>query len=513
MTGSVEGLAERTTRADGRASCREAFCEDSLIEFIRDGWHVLEPKVPFVQGWVVEAICHHLEAVTRGEVTRLLINVPPGTTKSMSTSVFWPAWEWGPEGLPDTRYIRLSFTDSNSIRDNLRCRDLTRSEWYRGLWGTRWTPRGDLWGKTWFGNRETGWQFASSTRSDLTGKRGDRLILDDPNAVQSTESEQVRDETLRWFSETLPSRVNNERSAIVVIMQRVHEQDVAGHILANELGYEHLVIPMEFEADRKCRTSVRWKDLPEGSPDYIWHDGWEDPRTSEGELAWPERFTAAGVEDLKKALRSWGGEYAVAGQLQQRPAPRGGGMFKRSYFNIVPEPIEPVVTVVRGWDLASSKEGQGAQTAAVKMGMDRAGRIYVMHAVADRWSPGEVESRIKGIAEIDGMDVVQDLPQDPGQAGKAQKAAIARLLHGRRFSVSPETGSKEDRARPLAAQAEAGNLYLILGAWNESYIQEATVFPAGRLKDQVDASSRAYARLLSAPREMDPLGMMGELIT
>lgn len=504
----IEYLASQVPAASAVASLDEIASEESLLEFMRRGWHCLEPGAEFVTGWAVEAICHHLQAVTEGQIRNLLINCPPGFTKSMAVSVFWPAWEWGPRRHPDYRYIRASHTLSNAHRDNLRCKDLVGHEWYKDKWGHVMTPRGDKWGEYWFINQQTGWQYAASVKSDITGKRGDRIILDDPNSVDKTEDEPVRERTLRWFTETLPHRVNKQgESPFVVVMQRVHERDVSGHILAAELDYTHLMIPMEFEPERKCYTSIVWREVDDESGEVVEHDGWEDPRSEEGELAWPERFSRDAIDELADVMRSWGGEYAVAGQLQQRPAPRGGGLFKKSDFSVVPMPMHPVVRTVRGWDLAATKDGMGAQTAAVKMGMDAHGNIYIMHCIADRWSPAQADAKIRGIAEADGHNVIQDLPQDPGAAGKHVKTSIAKLLQGYQFHVTPESGSKEDRARPLASQVESGNVYIIEGSWNDAYLNEMAAFPSGALKDRVDASSRAYARLIAAPPEGNPEGM------
>ena len=228
-----------------------------------------------------------------------------------------------------------------------------------------------------------------------------------------------------------------------------------------------------------------------------------DPRTEDGELLWPERFSAESVDELKKALRAWGGSYAEAGQLQQRPAPRGGGMFQKDDFKIVAGAPEGGRTV-RGWDLAGTDaktNKQAAFTVGTKMKLVK-GSIYIENVARKQVSPSGVEKMILSNTQIDGHGVVQDFPQDPGQAGKAQKCAIGQLLHGYIFCFSPETGSKEDRATPLAAQCENGNVYLVKGSWNQSFINEASLFPNGQFKDQIDAASRAYSCLLRKRRRL-----------
>ncbi len=277
-------------------------CEAGLLGFTRHAWRLLEPGRRFVPGWHLEVLCDHLEAVTRGEITRLLINVPPGAMKSLTVAVLWPAWEWGPAGRPELRTIAASYSERLSLRDNMKCRRLVASAWYRGHWGRSVRLVGDQNAKGKFENARTGFRLATSVGGLGTGERGDRLVIDDPHNVQQAESAAVREATLRWFSETVPTRLNDSKSAIIVVMQRVHERDVSGLILAQELGYEHLMLPMRFEPKRACVTSL----------------GPADRRRKAGELLWPERFPEAAVRALEQAM----GSYAAAGQFQQRPAPR-----------------------------------------------------------------------------------------------------------------------------------------------------------------------------------------------
>lgn len=453
--------------------------EGSLMDFVRQGWAAIEPGVPFVEGWTMEAICEHLEAVTRGEIRRLLINIPPGFSKSMIVNVFWPAWEWTQMERRHYRYISCAHEQGNSVRDLLRCRDLLNSEWYQGNWPFKW--KSDQNAKTKYENDRTGWREASSVGAGLIGRRGDRLILDDPHSPRGTDSDADREDALRWFSETLPTRLNDvQRSAIVVIMQRLHEQDVSGLILSKDLGYDHLCIPMAYEFDHphKSRTKL----------------GWADPRTEDGELAWPERFPEESVDELKAAFRAKGGTYAEAGQLQQRPTPRGGGMFQRKDFQFV-DRAPKYTKAVRGWDLAASKKKGADWTSSCKMARVD-GDIYVLDVTRDRLTPRGVETEIQALAGSDGHSVEISIPQDPGQAGLAQKSALAAGLHGYDVRFSPETGSKEDRAKPLAAQCEAGNVYLVRAAWNDTFVSELCSFPMGEFDDQVDAASRAYSRLI-----------------
>jgi len=296
--------------------------QGGLISFVRYFWNILEPETPFVDGWPLWAMAEHLEATTEGKITRLLMNVPPGSMKSLLVNVFWPAWEWGPMGRSHFRYVTFSYSASLTERDNGKFRDLVTSEAYQRLYaagakGVRVRNKTTL--KVY--NTRTGWKLASSVGGVGTGERGDRIILDDPHNVKDAESETVRGETVRWFRESLSSRFNNDQTAFIIIMQRVHEDDVSGSILSLGLDYCHLMIPMEYEAERQS--------MPDGSPIET-EIGWTDPRDEDGELAWPDRFSEPAVERLKKEL----GPYAYAGQYQQSPVPRGGGIFQRDWWQL-----------------------------------------------------------------------------------------------------------------------------------------------------------------------------------
>jgi hypothetical protein len=161
-------------------------CKRSLAEFAKRAWKVLEPAAQLKWGWALDAICLHLEAVTDGRITRLLMNVPPGSMKSLLTGVIWPAWEWGPRGMPEMRYIGTAHEEQLAIRDSRRCRDLIKSDWYQGLWQVQLSS--DLDGKREFGNTRKGTRQARAFTS-MTGVRGDRVILDDPISADNANSE------------------------------------------------------------------------------------------------------------------------------------------------------------------------------------------------------------------------------------------------------------------------------------------------------------------------------------
>jgi predicted phage terminase large subunit-like protein len=332
--------------------------------------------------------------------------------------------------------------------------------------------------------------------------------------------------------------VDPEKSAFVVIMQRVHERDVSGHILASNLGYQHLMLPMEFEPTRCCYTAVprgrpcrgryigsrqiwlphNWVPAAPGEeillPEFEAADEQivyrQDRRTQPGELLFPERFTPKVLARDKRAM----GVYAVAGQFQQSPAPRGGGMFQRHWFGVPVKAVPAGCKWVRHWDLAATRRNpssRGARTAGVLLGRAEDGRYYIAD-VTRLAEDGDVVRRI--IRQRAAEDQIKygrveiSLPQDPGQAGKIQAHDFKTALDGYIVHTEPETGDKTTRAEPIAAQAEAGNVRMLEGGWIPEFLDEVSRFPTSPQKDQVDALAGAYGRLSMAP---DMRAFTGEL--
>lgn len=464
--------------------------EYSLHEFIKQAWPVLEPAKPLIDGWCLGAVTEHLQAVTEGEITRLVINVPPGCTKSMSCNVLWPAWEWGPRRLPHHRFVSASYEQGLATRDLVRCRDLLKSDWFSKRWPIEFKDDQDE--KTYYENTKTGFRKSVGVRGSLVGHRGDRIVIDDPHSPKTAESVVERNETLRWGSETVPTRLNDEdKSAIVLVMQRLHEQDLTALYTSEvmEGDWVHLMLPMEFEPDRRCKTIVA---MSSGKT-------FEDPRTEPDELLWPELKSREAVDRLKRALSAHGGNYAIDGQLQQRPTSRGGNLFRRDDFQMWEGRLPEHRSTARGWDLAASKSSRSACTAGVRMSMLPDGRLIVEDCVNEQLSPLEVEERIKQCAVADGPGCRTSIPQDPGAAGVAWKVHMAAKLGGHDVHFSTESGDKDYRARPFAAQVEAGMVYLAPGSWNATFLSEAAAFgPGAARKDIIDACSRCYTHLIRA---------------
>ena len=233
-----------------------AYYESSLYEFLKAGWRYIDPN-PYVDSWHLGAIAEHLEAVKDGQITRLIINQPPRTSKSSMLVAFDP-WVWAQAHKTDTsgpgvQFLHASYAQNLSIRDSVKTRRLIESPWYQKYWGNRVSITTDQNTKTRFDNNQGGYRLATSVGGTLTGEGGGIIIIDDPHNAVEAESEAVRNSTLEWFDNSLSTRLNNPRTgAIILVMQRLHEEDLTGHILSSDAGQDwvHLMLPMRYEADR-----------------------------------------------------------------------------------------------------------------------------------------------------------------------------------------------------------------------------------------------------------------------
>lgn len=466
-------MNEPPTLADVRAEKAKR----SLREYIAQAWHVVEPSSQFVRGWHIDAIAEHLEAVTRGEIRNLLINMPPRHMKSLAVSVFWPTWEW--LTAPERRWLYASYAQSLSIRDSLKCRRVIESPWYQFNWGHLYQLTGDQNAKTRFENDKTGYRIATSVGGSATGEGGDRIVCDDPHNVQESESDTIRDGVLRWWDEVMSTRLNDPKTGTrVIVMQRVHEADLSGHVLGQG-GYEHLCLPAEFEGGKRY-TAI----------------GWSDPRNELGELLWPEQFGSKELTDLKSRL----GSYAAAGQLQQRPSPAEGGMLKRHWWRFYREAPSTFDEIIQSWDMAFK---------------DTKASDYVVGQVwgrkgADKYLLDQTHDQINFPATVQAVRTLSakwpkahaKLVEDKANG----TAVIATLQHeiAGLIPVEPQ-GGKIARASAVSPQIEAGNVYLpdpSIAPWVHDFIEECAAFPNGAHDDQVDAMSQALLRLAM------PMGML-----
>src|ERR1051326_6621654 len=464
---------------------RTELARRSFKEFVKQAWHVLEPNSEFAEGIHIDAICSHLQAVTEGKIQNLIINVPPGHAKSLLTAVFWPAWVWIHH--PQSRWLFSSNRVDLAIRDSLKCRSLIQSDWYQQRWGHRFQLRTDQNQKNRFENDQTGYRIVVPMATG-TGERGDYVVVDDPHTVDESESDAQRMAALDWWNGSMSTRLNHPSEGHkIVIHQRLHEADLTGDLLLRG-GYEHLCLPAEFEAERRCSTSIEWTD----------------PRTTPGELLWPQRFDQAALDGFKTTL----GSYRYAGQFQQRPAPAEGGMLKRHWWrywqpkgaNLPPVPVrlpdgtieqrkaverpEVFEQMLQSWDMAfkdtKNSDFVVGQVHAAK-GADR----YLLDQVRARMDFPETLEAFRNLTTKwpkAHVKLVEDKANGPAVIQSLRKE-ISGIIE-----VTPE-GGKLSRAAGASPQLESGNWYLPhpqLFPWVDSFLGECTAFPAAAHDDHVE---------------------------
>lgn len=494
-----------TTRIEDELVRREAK-ELSLDfrKFVESAWEIIEPGVEFLDGQPIDVICQHLEACADGRISKLLVNIPPRHSKSSLISVLFPAWLWTRD--PGAKVLSASYAEKLAIRDSAQSRRLIESDWYRERW-PHITLSDDENLKTSYLNTAMGRRQICSVGGAVTGLGGDFLILDDPHNVQEGESAAVRETAVTWFRESFYNRTNSRKVCRIVIMQRVHHKDVSAYIIDGG-GWEHLNLPMEYEGVKNPPTSL----------------GWQDPREIHGSILWPERFAADEVADLKKM-----GSYAWSGQYQQRPAPRGGGMFKRAWLKFwydpeqgIPDPVmyqtadgewvaseqrrgeTSSLEAIQSWDLAF-KDGPENDYVVGQVWVRKGPDCSLLAQERGQWDFPATKAAIRRLH--DAHPVLTTLVEE-----KANGAAIISDLKGEiagLVAVLP-MGGKESRAASASASFEGGNVWLPHPEqypWVLAYVEELCQFPKGAHDDQVDATSQALTRLREKRTELIDLGL------
>jgi len=431
--------------------------------------------------WAETVICsygqtparHHyvlldeLDAVSRGDVDRLMVQMPPGSAKSTYTSMFLPAW-WFTRHPRDS-IIAASHTASLATYFGRRARSIVAEEAHSLGYGIGALDRANSHWSTSSG----GEYYAVGIRGAMIGRRADLAIIDDPVKSQADADSQLqRDRIWDWYRSDLVPRLK-PKARIVLIMTRWHQDDLCGRLMEhNPDEWRCLKLPALAEEEDRLNRSA-------------------------GEPLWPE------WEDTLALLRrrETVGERAWQAQFQQSPRPNTGTLFKVSCLDFIDAPItRSTIPVVRAWDLAATTttgHNDPDWTVGIKLTHNGSGRYIVLDVIRLRGSPREVEDAIAIAARADGRSVTIGLPVDPGQAGKSQTSYLASQLAGHHVVTSRETGAKATRATGIASQMEVGNVALVRAGWNHAFIEELRDFPFGRKDDQVDALSRAFGLLLS----------------
>lgn len=465
-----------------------------LLEFTRQSFEIIEPGQDFVDNWHLGSIAEHLEAVTRGYLRNLVINIPPGCMKSILTSVCWPAWDWAND--PTLRILNASYGVDLAIRDAAKTREIVNSEWYRECWPeVRIKIGSDQ--KTKYELTAGGWRLATSVGGRATGEHPDRKIVDDPHNAKQAESEAEREQALTWFDRTLSTRGHSRGASTVVVMQRLHEKDVTGHILADLTGYEHLCIPMEFDGvPRKTYLGVY------------------DPRKKKGELLWPEMFDEGSITELKQFL----GSYGTAGQLQQDPVPDKNGILKTKEFQLWPadKGLPQFEYILQSYDCAFTEKTSGDPTACSVWGIfshNSQRNAMLIDAWDEHLSYPELRSRvIKDWSTEYGGTTVKDGLRTARRADRIlveAKASGQSLLQDLRLARVPAIGynpgnaDKVSRAHQASPTLELGLLWVPesgknrgqVVSWAVPFMKQLAKFPVAEHDDYVDTFTQAIIYL------------------
>jgi predicted phage terminase large subunit-like protein len=485
-----------------------ADCRDSLSYFIEAAWHIVEPAMPYAHNWHIDFLARHLEGITDKERTvdgdlynRLLINIPPGCMKSLLVNVFWPCWEWGPKKMPHMRYICASHSQDLAIRDGLKMRRLVESEWFQNLW-PHVKLTGDQNAKTKFETTATGFRQATAAGS-ITGARADRVIIDDPLSVQDAMSDQIKQTTNTWFQEAVPTRLSSPKeSAIIVIMQRLAEDDTSGIILDKYSDeWDHICLPMRFDPSRALPSKLGEVDL----------------REFEGELLFPDRFPEEVVDRDERIM----GPYATAGQFQQSPEPRGGGIIPRAEWRLWEQDHFPQFDfILASADLAYTEKKENDPSALSVWGVFSGGeqkaqlghytnrveesraimerkytqehpKIMLIHAWAEHL---EFHALMQKIQETCAKYQVEQLLVENKGPGLTLGQEMRRVYGTADFGlqiIDPGNLDKVARAYSVQGLFYDGCIYAPDRTFADLMINQCAVFPKGKNDDLVDTMTQA----------------------
>jgi predicted phage terminase large subunit-like protein len=478
-SGSTKPPDNKTDSASASAK-KTKVLKLSLKDFVKRAWGILEPVSTLVWSWHLDLICEYLTLVRDEKFKKvcgldlegIIFNVPPRTMKSLLITVFFPIWVWTTR--PSRRFMFVSYSEKLSTQHSIFRRSIIESEWYQKEWGSIFTLSRDQNVKGHYGNSARGTMFSTGMQATATGMGGDVLIFDDPLNPEQAISQVEREAVNLRFDTTFRSRINDPATGVkIIIMQRLHELDLTGHVLARE--------------------SSRWKhvSLPAIAPK---DENWEFPRSKKienqksGALLWPERLPQSFLSSQRVGMGSW----AFNGQYQQTPAPLDGGIIKRQWVRFYRQLPEKFEFMVQSWDCTFSGGSDNDFVAGQVWG--RSGGKYFMlpYRTYDRLDFGPTMAAIKAChAKFPQANAVliEDKANGPAIISELQKEIPGVV------PVNPE-GGKLARAQATAPLWESGSIELpdpqLFGcAWVEDYLHNICTFPKAAHDDDVDATSQA----------------------
>lgn len=505
---------EQILRSPGsKRAVQKRLAEKNLWDFARLAWPIVEPGVEFRDGNHLHAIAEHLEAVTRGDIKKLLIQIPPRHSKSLLVCVFWFCWDWLQK--PHDKWIYVSYAQSLSNRDSRKCREIIQSDWYQQNWGDRFKLKDDMNQVERFENTAQGHRIATSVSGIGMGEGADVICGDDLHKATERFSAAERQNAINCWTTTMATR-GNLGVRRVVIGQRIHEGDIHGHLMSRDSGYEVLCIPAKYESDHphKSHTSLGWKD-------------W---RQTEGELIWPQQYDEKAIADLMQELDD---PYNIAGQLQQRPAPADGGLFSRDWFRYFREAeiqiedekklsfelLLPDGKIRRIWadscywfqtvDTAMKTADTNAYTVVMTSVITPPPRCLLIYDVFRQRLPIPLQYQAIREQRQKHPRVVRQYIEDKASGiGMLQQGQIDGEMFGR---LNPGNADKVRRAAAISIQCQNGYVYHKAGApWCENFEKEILVFPAGEWADQCDCYS--YSGIIFQAQEIRGRQSKGSLV-
>ena len=440
-----------------------------LYTFIQRSFLVLNPQTAFLHNWHLQLIAAKLEACRKGKIKRLIVNLPPRNMKSIAASVAFAAWVLGHD--PSTRIICASYGQDLSAKHALDTRIVMEDPFYREVFaGTRISAKKQLTSD--FMTTHNGGRMATSVGGVLTGRGADYLIIDDPLKPDEAVSDVRRKNVNDWFDHSLLSRLDNkETGVIIVIMQRLHLDDLVGHLL-EQGGWELLSLPAIAVEDETHRIVT-----PFGVRTHV---------RRIGEALHPQRESLQSLAAMRRAM----GEYVFAGQYQQDPVPLGGGMVKLDWFKVYgPGDLPSGGTIVQSWDTAS-KESELADYSVCTTWLVCDKNLYLLDVFRERLDYPKLKRAVREMADkfkpatiliedkASGIQLIQELKSEGLFAVKG---------------VKPD-GDKLMRLHAQTAAIENGFVHLPKEApWRLDYLAELTSFPKAKYDDQVDSTSQALA--------------------
>lgn len=537
---SLLAKVDRRLTAELRRRSEKLSLESHLIDFVEAAWPSID-SADYQKCWAVDALCDHLEAVTYGHIRKLLINYPPRCTKTTVASVCWPSWTWTRREKsfwsgPSVKFLCASYNNSLSLENSNKGRRLIGSPWYQERWGKEFQILEDQNSKVQFDNSAGGSRVATSVNGTLLGLGGDIIDIDDPHNTNEIESAVQRETVVNFWKEIRSTRLNDpKRSALVVTMQRLHEEDVSGYIAEQDdySEWTHLMLPMRHDERRHCVTVLKWDEANEPEVTF------EDPRQDEGELMWPERFGEREVKALEDSL----GPYMASGRLQQMPTPKTGSIFDRDYWELwesTDGKFPAFEYIVASLDSAFTEKQENDPSALTVWGVfsapstvggridEKSGHIWEVEGPQSRrimlihaWrkhlqfhgpelkrAANESEFMFRKRAQkIWGLvewvaDTCSRFKIDrlliEAKASGISAAQELRRLHGREgwaIQLCPTKGDKVARALAVQAMFAQGMIYAPERDWSELVISEMAQFPKGRFDDLTDSSSQALRHL------------------